>query len=568
MATFDATIAGLPIIYEIEGATPPPAPSDASVAIAAAADPGLRSSAPALGDRASLGAVVNDWPWSVLQGALMAVPAKIDLATVVSESERTVYLWNTTSAALTAEPMIATGNDGLAVEGWTSAVTVIPPRRSAVLSLTASPVGPLAIAATFTFPSEGEAAVLLVVGARGILFGLRPLRARDYEEARTWPTATFRAIDGTSHTRALIPDDGPPARSVSIPAEAISPDELGRVINRLRFGAAHGLFVPLWLSASVTTAPASGTTIPAPTGDREFIVGAWVAIIDEAASPATSAVRRIASMTADAIVLESPLPDGLEFPTGSIVLPLLTAAIPDQAAISALDYSRGRGSIDLTELAHEAAAAAPVIASVPNYSGRDRFPLESFEVAEAEVGVVSTGDVVGEAWQAREIVWQREGALSVQVSLILEGLEERALLRRWFDRLKGPHALFWMPSGVACGRFFSSAGAGAESFSLKASDEAFGMFGVARHVWIPALGQAVEIANARDGSGGETIVDCTPALDGDIEAGEVVEFLILGRMAQESLAFSLTGLAREAGEETTVASFAVLEEPASTPTLF
>lgn len=567
MTTYSATVSPSLTVYEVPGAVEPiDPPGTASFAAAGSFTVGTRKAGGGAAGR-TLGGAANVNAWSRFEGALIALPTKIALGNVVSTTTRTVHLWNTSEGEAVASGTSATGADGLSITGWTAASSTVPPRRSIELELTATPVGPLLISASYVFAADALSAALAVSGSRGIVFDAIPSRSSSsYREARRWATRIHVAQAGQEARRALIPDDGPPPRRVELPLALFGAIEQGRALNLARFAGSHGAFVPLWLSASLVDGAVSAFSIPAQTAQREFIAGANVLLVSRAGA---SIVRQIAGVSSSAIDVTAAIDTTEAFPAGeSLVVPLILAAVARDSRIRARAYRSGDTVLVFEEIEHPAAAAAPSITPTPaTYLGVPVFDVDQIEVDAAEVVTIADGELQGASHQARALHYRRESGLAIRLIVYLRSRAQRAFVRDWFDDRKGMLRSFWTRTIRPAATIRSAASAGVESVSLSNAAEIFGTFGVRRHVWINRLSQAVELSNPREGaSADEVLVDCTPAISGDLEAGDEIEVLIFGRFAADELSIAAAGLDGTSDDEAAVAELLVLELVADTPT--
>jgi hypothetical protein len=169
---------------------------------------------------------------------------------------------------------------------------------------------------------------------------------------------------------------------------------------------------------------------------------------------------------------------------------------------------------------------------MPTYLSKDIADLTLW--GRIERAVENDARLLGEVWQARTIIVNDKVEGVLRLTAFQETNAGRKALRDFFDDHEGASIAFWVKSDQEDFTTAAAASSGASSITLLDYAIEEGLSGLARHVYIPALDQCVEISNPAP-SGGNVTVDVDPVLSGDLAAGAEIQALRLCRFEGDVL---------------------------------
>lgn len=230
------------------------------------------------------------------------VPSAVNVGNVLSDTVRTLSLWNAYIAPRSLASIVATGGDGIVVSGVTSP-SVMSPSQEIIFSLTVSLSGPAIIDASYTFDFDTEDPVLSVTGARVVVFGYSPNWESPVVEKLEWLTDVMLAYSGDEQRVGLreYPRSGMSYSTMTFDKRQTS------TLENLMFGwQSRTWAVPLWMDKQLLSSAVSAgaSAIPCTTAGYPFSAGSVVILWT---GYNTYEVCEVLSVGASSITLTLPL---------------------------------------------------------------------------------------------------------------------------------------------------------------------------------------------------------------------------------------------------------------------
>lgn len=362
-------------------------------------------------------------------------PTRIEFGNLVTQSTRTVEVWNAFPDAVTIDVLVG-DTTGLAV-GFE------PPKQLRGLEdifypVTATLDGPSFVDTTLTlhFSQGGERSVAISYG-RVLVFGLAPHWANGLTERIEWLTDVMNMRDGSEQRVRLRVD---PRRSFEFEVWEHGTD-VGLIDLLLCAWQSRVYAVPVWTDRDglAATLPAGTTQIAINTVNRDYHAGG-LAIVGIGARQ-TEALE-IASIASGSLTLKRATTQS--WPIGAWIAPARLGRLPSRQAITrptaALSLARLR--FDLDDL------ASPVVpAEVVDYRGAAvlvRRPNRSQDITAEYLRLV---DVFDNA-TGLPVVADIPNRLFVVRShqYLLRDRSDLAAMRTWLAARAGRQGPFWMPT--------------------------------------------------------------------------------------------------------------------------
>ncbi len=362
-------------------------------------------------------------------------PTRIEFGNLVTQSTRTVEVWNAFPDAVTIDVLVG-DITGLAV-GFE------PPQRLRGLEdifypVTATLDGPSFVdtALTLHFSQGGERSVAISYG-RVLVFGLPPNWAVGLNERIEWLTDVMTMRDGSEQRVRLRTD---PRRSFEFEVWEHGTD-VGLIDLLLCAWQSRVYAVPVWADRSALTAPlpAGTTQIAIDTAHDDYHDGG-LAIVGVGARQ-TEALE-IAAIDSGLITLKRATLQS--WPAGAWIAPARLGRLPSRQSITrpAAALSLARLRFDLDDL-----ASTSGVVDAPAYRGTDvlvRRPnrieditaeyLRLVDVFDNDTGLPVVADIPNRPYVVRSHQY------------LLRDRDDIAAMRAWLYARAGRQVPFWMPT--------------------------------------------------------------------------------------------------------------------------
>lgn len=362
-------------------------------------------------------------------------PTRIEFGNLVTQSTRTVEVWNAFPDAVTIDVLVG-DTTGLAV-GFE------PPQRMRGLEdifypVTATLDGPSFVDTTLTlhFSQGGERSVAISYG-RVLVFGLPPNWAGGLNERIEWRTDVLTMRDGSEQRVRLRAD---PRRSFEFEVWEHGAD-VGLIDLLLCAWQSRVYAVPVWADRSALTAtlPAGTTQIAIDTVQRDYHDGG-LAIVGVGARQ-TEALE-IAATASGAITLKRATLQ--TWPAGAWVAPARLGRLPSRQSITrpAAALSLARLRFDLDDL-----ASTSGVVDAPSYRGADvlvRRPNRIEDITAEYLRLVDVFD--NDTWLPVVADIPNRPYVVRSHQYLLRDRDDIAAMRAWLSARAGRQVPFWVPT--------------------------------------------------------------------------------------------------------------------------
>ncbi len=367
-------------------------------------------------------------------------PARVDLGSIVTQTQATIYVWNAHFGNKTLAQIVAAGTlDGLTLSGQPPPPIAFGPLAERAWTLTASTAGAPTIEASYTFDFGAESPAVAVTGRRIVVWSFGPNWAEPVRERLGWATDVLLHDDGTEQRVRLRAHA---RRSIAYSALASASD--AQRMDALLFGwGGRTYLLPVWWEADVLIATLAAGATSATVTDaalKDYAADGFAVLIRGADAEAV----QIASVAGN--VLTFALPTQRTWPAGSRLCPGVLARIDGLARLArptdgivgaqlafAEDESRAR---DRT--------AAEIGPSFGAYSVLDLRPDRAqdideewgrtLDVLDSIAGMVAVEDRTGAAVIRRRLLWTLRGRAAIDQ------------IKRWAAARAGRCNPVWLPS--------------------------------------------------------------------------------------------------------------------------
>ncbi len=237
--------------------------------------------------RSVMGSLTSDWPVSTTPVELTGwiarhyaddfyhrihmTPRKVEFGNIATAQAAAIEFWNAYLVPRTLIEITASGNEGINLDGAMPPVTMAP-LSLATYTITVTPDGPPAVAATYTWKFEDEQDLTVHLTATRIIpWGWLPDWAGGVREELAWLTTVLAAPTGDEQRRAMRLS---PRRTLD--AAVIVQGRERQFFDLAMWGWGARVFaVPLWHDIQMLTQPveAGAFSIPCETAHREFSAG-------------------------------------------------------------------------------------------------------------------------------------------------------------------------------------------------------------------------------------------------------------------------------------------------------
>jgi hypothetical protein len=408
-------------------------------------------------------------------------PSTVDVGNVVTDTQRTIEVWNAHFVQKTLAAITATGTtDGLLLSGQPAPPLSYSALQSRTYTLTAKLAGAPVIDARYEFDFGPEDPAFRVTGRRIVVWSFGPDWGGGVLERLTWATDVHAHYDGTEQ-RVRMRQHA--RRAIEYRLLAPRADVMRRM-EALLFGwGGRAFLLPVWWEADrlAATLSAGATTITVTDASlKDYTAGGYVVIERDR----TAEAAQIASITGNTLTLA--LPTQQAWSAGSRVMPgvlaTLDEAVPVARPTDTLAMATVRWSVD--ELSARDRSAQEI---GPTYSGRavlDERPDRAEDVGEewartwavldSITGIVMRDDTSGSPVIRRTYTWMLSGRTAID------------RWKRWASARAGRLSALWLPSWADDLRVVQAIGSGDTSIVVEAT-------GSAQYVGTSALRPALRV---------------------------------------------------------------------------
>lgn len=364
-----------------------------------------------------------------------------DLGNVITNTERTVSVWNAYAVAKTLQSVSATGNEGITLTQPVTPPITWPARSEQTYQIIVTTDGPPIIDASYTWLwTAANGATVSIVGSRITAWVWRPNWARGITERLSWLTDVIRGYDGTEQR----------IRARKTPRRTFEFEYLVAGAQRRKFEAAlwdwHARVwsLPTWTDGQQLTAPltAGGFTITATTTDLDYHVGGFAMLLDP--DSGAHEVAEIAALAAGEITTVRPLVSSWPADT-TWIYPARSARLQAQHKVARWtgDHAGSVAVFEATDSsAWPAATESETYRSIPVFSAAHNSRTESSDAISRALNVIDNG--VGK-WSVDDTTGHPDSVVNHLWSATTRA--EITALRSWLYSRQGRLTHFWRPTG-------------------------------------------------------------------------------------------------------------------------
>lgn len=369
------------------------------------------------------------------------IPASIDLGNLVTNTERSISIWNAWRISRTISSIVGVGVDGLSIAGIPATPYTMLPLKYDTYTLQASTDGPPNVLASYRFTfTHGEEPTLDVTGRRILVFPYKPNWANGMSETIEFKTDVLRSYDGSEQRRALRVN---PRRGFEYDFHAVNRD--AQRLESLIWGWGYRNFtLPVWTDGTTVTAdaPAGSTTLICDTTTKSFRPGDFAVVYQD-----SSTYEAVQVYAVDDTFIWTQYPLQFDWPAGTRLYPAIVAHLPQTIGLQRYTDTVVAGRATFTSSADETYANLPDAAAPVTYDGLEvimvqpdwKEPLSNEFTRETKVtdsGVGPVGYYVKETYPriVRPFRW------------LLRTRQEILDFRAFVARMRGQVKTCWIPS--------------------------------------------------------------------------------------------------------------------------
>ena len=460
-------------------------------------------------------------------------PATFALGNFAGTVTRTINVWNAQPFDVTLLSIGAVNADGVTITGHAEPPLTYGTLQDRDYTLTFSPTGPAALAATWTWNfSDGAARAVVATGNRAVAWTWAPDWGQPLTERLEWRTEVLRSFNGREQRRRLRQGA---RRSVEMTTLMTDADRERLELALFGWGARTFAF-PLWWDGQAIASPlsAGATSIPASTTGRELAAGRYGLLVT---GNDANEIVEVLSTTASAVALTRPTLQA--WPAGTMFYPATIAQLEPGVSLERFTAAASilRATFNALEPADVTEGTLPTYLGNPVLDARPLLPgsmSATFERALQDLdngtGLPYRDDEAGIPTLSQTFGW------------LATTRAEKAALRALFYLLAGRLGAVWLPTMASDLTLVATALNAANNIDVRhARYTVYGQQAVGRnHLRIERASGAVsyhKITGATEVSATVERLNVSPAISPQLTPAEVaqISFMQLHRQSSDAL---------------------------------
>lgn len=367
-------------------------------------------------------------------------PARVDLGSIVTETQRTIYVWNAHFAQKTLAQITVVGTtDGLALSGQPPPPLAFGALAERAWTLTASTAGAPTIDARYTFDFGAETPGADVTGRRILVWSFAPDWSEPVRERLAWATDVLEHHDGTEQRVRLRAHA---RRAIAYSALAAAHD--AQRLDAMLFGwGGRSYLLPIWWEANILSAslPPGATSVTVTDAAlKDYVAGGYAVL----ARGSDAEAVEIAAVAGN--VVSFALPTQRAWTAGSRVYPAVLARLADAARLARPSDGLVSARLEFAqdETTARDRAAAEIGPSFGAYAVLDLRPdraqdidddwSRALDMLDSIAGMVAVEDRTGAPVIRRRMLWTIAGRAAIDQ------------IKRWAAARAGRCNPVWLPS--------------------------------------------------------------------------------------------------------------------------